>query len=531
MPLPGLEDPAADAPTEPAPIVGQGDKPGLHVRMFGSAQFFRLWIAQVLSSIGDWLGFFAIAALAAEVAGERSSEAAIGLVMSARIVPGFFLGATSGVFADRFDRKKLMVGCNVGRAAVLVCLPFVDTVVGLVFASLLLECFTLLWTPAKEASVPNLVPPDHLTTANSLSVVAAYGTMPLSGAIFSVLASVEKAIGNISALDDFETGQVAIAFYVNAACFLVAAVMISRLQLPKHEKRPRNGDRRIDFGQAFHELKEGWSFIFINPVVRAVNVGLATGLIGGGMLVPLGPVFSAEVLDAGAAGFGILIFALGTGVAVGVVMLSVFQRHIPKPQVFAGSVFGAGIALIIAASMSALGLAALFVGVLGVGAGSVYVLGFTLLHENVDDELRGRIFTALYTLVRFCVLLAFAVGPFLSGLLGRVFPDEISVAGLSIATPGVRLTLWLAGLIIVGAGFLATVSLRSAATIEPSPRTASALDELLLQEGAELVSGVTGPFTEVRRSHRTEDGRPGAELVALDLDAESEAEPDADEGE
>lgn len=512
MPLPGLEDLAADAPTEPAPALGQGDKPGLHVRMFGSAQFFHLWLSQVLSSIGDWLGFFAIAALAARVAEESSPEAAIGLVMSARIVPGFFLGATSGVVADRFDRKKLMVGCNIGRAAVLMCLPFVDTVVGLVIASLLLECFTLLWTPAKEASVPNLVPPDHLTTANSLSLVAAYGTMPLAGAIFSVLASVSKAIGEIDALDYFQTDQVAIAFYVNAAAFVVAAVMISRLKLPKHEKRPKNGDRRIDFGQAFHELKEGWSFIFINPVVRAVNVGLATGLIGGGMLVPLGPVFSAEVLDAGAAGFGILIFALGTGVAVGVVVLSVFQRHIPKPQVFAWSVFGAGISLIIAASMSSLGLASLFVGVLGVGAGSVYVLGFTLLHENVDDDLRGRIFSALYTLVRFCVLLAFAVGPFLSGLLGKLSEDlfggEITVAGISIYVPGVRLTLWLAGLIIVGAGVLATVSLRSSAAVAPTPRTASALDELLLQEGAELVSGMTGPFTEVRRSHEHEEGRP-----------------------
>ena len=71
VPLPGLEDLAADAPTEPAPVVGQGDKPGLHVRMFGSAQFFRLWLSQVLSSIGDWLGFFAIAALAAQVADEH----------------------------------------------------------------------------------------------------------------------------------------------------------------------------------------------------------------------------------------------------------------------------------------------------------------------------------------------------------------------------------------------------------------------------------------------------------------------------
>ena len=529
VPLPGLEALAADAPTEPSAAVpgatGPGDKPGLHVRMFGSSQFFRLWLSQVLSSIGDWLGFFAIAALATRV-GAGSPEAAVGVVMSARIIPGFFLGATSGVFADRFDRKKLMVGCNVGRAVVLVFLPFVDTVFGLVFASLLLECFTLLWTPAKEASVPNLVPPDHLTTANSLSLVAAYGTMPISGAIFSVLASVSKAIGGIDALDAFRTNQEAIAFYVNAAAFLIAAVMISRLTLPKQERRPTESGRRVDFGQAFHELKEGWSFIFINPVVRAVNVGLATGLIGGGMLVPLGPVFSETVLDAGAAGFGILIFALGTGVAVGVIVLSVFQRHIPKPKVFAGSVFGAGVSLLIAASMSSLGLASLFVGCLGVGAGSVYVLGFTLLHENVDDELRGRIFSALYTLVLFCVLLAFAVGPFLSGFLDRLstrwFEGEITIAGLSIAIPGVRLTLWLAGLIIMGAGVLAVVSLRSATRETVPPRTKSALDELLLQEGAELVSGMTGPFAEVRRSHQQEEGRPPGRTTA--------AEPGADDG-
>jgi dTMP kinase len=238
------------------------------------------------------------------------------------------------------------------------------------------------------------------------------------------------------------------------------------------------------------------------------------------MLVPLGPVFSATVLDAGAAGFGILIFALGTGVAVGVIALSVFQRHIPKPQVFASSVMGAGVSLIVAASMSSLGFASLFVGLLGVGAGSVYVLGFTLLHENVDDELRGRIFSALYTLVRFCVLVAFAIGPFLSGFLSKVSKDyldeEINIAGVSIAVPGVRLTLWLAGFIIVGAGFLAFASLRSAADKEPEPRTTSALDELLLQEGAELVSGMTGPFTEVRRSHERDEARPPGLAAAPD---------------
>jgi hypothetical protein len=96
-------------------------------------------------------------------------------------------------------------------------------------------------------------------------------------------------------------------------------------------------------------------------------------------------------------------------------------------------------------------------------------LGFTLLHESVDDALRGRIFGALYSLVRLCLLLAFAVGPFLSELLGRLsnrlFDDaRVSILGWDVFVPGVRLTLWLASLIILAAGFLALFSLRSGQT-------------------------------------------------------------------
>ena len=77
VPLPGLEDPAADAPTQPSPAVAPGDKPGLHVRMFGSSQFFHLWLSQVLSSICDWLGFFAIAALTSATGTEPRRSASV----------------------------------------------------------------------------------------------------------------------------------------------------------------------------------------------------------------------------------------------------------------------------------------------------------------------------------------------------------------------------------------------------------------------------------------------------------------------
>lgn len=489
----------ADEPTAPQPVVGsEDDRPGFHVRMFGSHEFFRLWLTQVVSATGDWLGFLAIAALATRI-GAGSAEAAVGVVMAARIVPGFFLGPASGVIADRFDRKKVMVVCDVGRAAVLASLPFVDSfpspVLGLVLASLVMEVFTLLWTPAKEASVPNLVPTEHLTTANSLSLVAAYGTLPVAAGLFSLLSKVAEWIGGIDALQDLQTDQETIAFFVDSATFLFSAFMISRLPIHTAKRRAAAaaGEKRIDLTRAFHELKEGWQFIFVNPVVRAVNIGLATGLIGGGMLVPLGPVFSIRILHAGTAGFGFFIFAMGSGVAIGVVLISVFQKRLPKAEVFAGSLLVAGVSLVIAASMSTLALAALFVAILGVCAGSVYVLGFTLLHESVDDDLRGRIFSALYTLVRFCVLIAFAVGPFLSDLLDRLsrnlIDQRLAFAGVEIAVPGVRLTLWLAGLIIIGAGIVAVRSIR--------PADGGGLKSLR----EEIVSGFTGPYTEVKRSH------------------------------
>ena len=473
----GVESTEPDTPVVVFPPLL--DEPGvavqqvsLHVRMFGSPAFFRLWLAQVVSALGDWLGFLAITILAASL-GSGTGGAAVGLVMSARIIPGFFLAPVAGVMLDRWDRKRVMVVCDLGRAAVIGTLPFVHNVTGLVLASLVLEIFTLLWSPAKEASVPNIVPSERLTSANSLSLAAAYGTFPVAAIFFALLAQVAKWLGGIDALSFFKTDQTALAFYMDMATFLTSAFLISTLALPDSARRAKqkaNGDtgKRVDLTQTFHELKEGWQFIFLNPVVRSVNLGLATGLIGGGMLVPLGSIFARDILGAGAAGYGIFITALGFGVAAGVLLLSVTQKKLPLVRMFELSIFGAGGALIVSASMSSLSLAVIGVFVLGICGGAVYVVGFTLLHENVDDELRGRIFSALYTIVRLCLLIAFALGPFLSEVLdrlsNRLFTNRtITILGRDLYVPGERLTLWLAGAIILGAGTIVVWSLRAGA--------------------------------------------------------------------
>ena len=453
-----MEEVSADEPAGP--------------RLLGSTSFFRLWLAQVVSSLGDWTGLVAILALANRVGGD-SPEAAIGLVMSARLVPGFFLGSLGGVLVDRWDRKKVMVSCDVGRGMVLATLPFVDTVAGLVVASLLLEALTLLWSPAKEASVPNLVKLDQLAKANSLSLVAAYGTFPLGSALFASLTKVAEFLGDHAGpLDFLRLNQESLAIYADMATFLASALLISTLALPQSTRGRRR--ERIDLGRTFTEIKEGWRYIGTSPLVRSVMIGLGTGLIGGGTVVPLGPTFASEVLRSGSAGFGLLLTSLGMGVAVGVVGVSAVQQRLPHQRVFPLAVVGAGAALMAAASMSTLAAAMAFVAAMGVCAGAVYVLGFTILQESVQDELRGRIFAAFYSLSRLALLASLAAAPFVSGALdglSQTFLDgEIDVYDLTVSLPGVRLTLWLGATIILVAGVLAIRSLQPTADRRGQPQ-------------------------------------------------------------
>ncbi len=383
--------------------------------------------------------------------------------MSARMIPGFFLASLGGVLVDRWNRKTVMVTCDIGRGVTLAFLPFVDTVWGLFLVSLVLELFTLLWSPAKEASVPNVVKVDKLPAANSFSLAAAYGTFPVGAALFASLTKVAEWLGRDSGpLHFLELNQETLAIYVDVVTFLTSAFIISTISLPR-SRAPRRRSP-APFTDAFDEIKEGWRFISTSPVVRSVMVGLGTGLIGGGMVAPLGPVFSSAVLGAGSAGFALMLTALGMGLAVGVVGLSVTQKHLPHQRIFSLAVVGAGVCMLAASSMSSLGLCLTFIAGMGVCAGGVYVLGFTILQENVADDLRGRIFAALYTLSRLCLLISLALAPLLAGILDRLSKrlvgGRLEVGGVTVELPGVRLTLWIGAAIILVAGRMA---LRTAA--------------------------------------------------------------------
>ena len=446
-------------------------------KIFGSYQYFRLWLVQLVGSLGDWLGFLAIAAAATELGG-GTPETAVGFVFSARIIPGLFLAPLAGVLVDRWNRKQVMIVCDLGRVFILILLPFATTVWHLVLASFALEIFTLLWIPAKDSVVPSIVPEESLTTVNSLQMAATYGTVPIAAAIFIFLGRFADKIESWPGSTNLNADQIGLGFFADSLTFLFSALMIYFIVIPERTKKETNSRERpkLNLRSTIDELREGWEFIFVNPIVKAVCAALGAGLIGGGMLIPLGPIFAKDVLGENPAnGMSVLQTALGIGVAVGVATVALSRQRISQVRLFVISVFGAGISLFIATSMSGLWPAATLIGFLGLFAGAIYVLGFTLLQISVSEDLRGRIFSAVYTIVRLSLIIAMSVGPFVAatfnGLSEEFFDKQVEILNWEIFVPGVRVTLWLASLIIVGAGFLAFSAVRNLISQETEENT------------------------------------------------------------
>ena len=303
---------------KPAPFIPASPEetglPPAFWRVFGTRSFFKLWVAQVVSSLGDWIGIIAILAIAARVSG--GSGAAVSLVMVARVVPGFFLATLGGVIVDRFDRRRVMVACDFGRAGLLALLPFVDSLVGLVIVSFALEILSLLWGPAKDASIPNLVDTKQLTSANSLGLFAAFGTFPLASLAFALLSYAAVWLSGFSAFASLNVDREFLALWVDGLTFLVSALIIFRLPIPRTTHRE---GERVDWTATLRDISEGIGFIRHDRLVRAVIIGIGVGIIGGGAMIPLGPVFADQVLGGGSAAFGLLMTALGFGAAIGVV--------------------------------------------------------------------------------------------------------------------------------------------------------------------------------------------------------------------
>ena len=149
--------------------------------------------------------------------GTRLGGLAVAGVILARLAPSVVFGAFAGVAVDRFDRKKLMVGADLGRGALYATMPFLPWLWTIFLMSFFIETLSLLWTPAKDASVPNLVPRRQLSNANSVGLVTSYGTLPLGATIYTALAAAAREVSDVTGAGDTVIALLALSLAAGAS--------------------------------------------------------------------------------------------------------------------------------------------------------------------------------------------------------------------------------------------------------------------------------------------------------------------------
>ena len=366
--------------------------------------------------------------------------------MTARVLPGFIAGPIGGVLADRWDRKKTMVVADIIRAVLIFSLPFFPSLPYLLLASVVLESLTLVWGPAKDASLPHVVPSSQLTHANSLSLFAIYAPWPLASVVFASLATLGGVLGeSVPVLEGLRNSREALALWINSFTFVFSAVMIGSLSIASSRTRAA----RLDFKEAGRDLVEGLRFVRDDRRVRPWLLGIAFTFTAAGGVFSLGVGFVEDVLGASRdSGFAFLIGFLATGMIIGLLLAGPIARRIAPDIMFSSSILLSGVGLMGLASMGSLNTAIPMGSALGFFGGIAYSTGYTLMQERTSDEMRGRTFSAAYTLIRIGTLVGLGLFPFLAGAIG----DHVVDAPLlgEVALPGSRITLWIAGLFAIG---------------------------------------------------------------------------------
>jgi dTMP kinase len=424
----GLPNPAA-----PAPAATRG--------VLAIPAFRKLWNSMVFSSLGDWLGLLATTAMAQQLSGGSYATAnfAIAGVFIARLLPAVFLGPIAGVIADRFDRRRLMFNVDIIRAALYVSIPIVNTYFWLYTAMILVECLTLFWSPAKEASVPNLVPRDKLESANQVSLLAAYGTAPIAAILFSLLTLLSSAIAAISPL--IPSDSIAIALYLNALSFLFAAWTVFGIkEIPRGAASKSQSDTNV--GQS---LIQGWKAVSESKIIRGLIIGMVGAFSAAGAVIGLARTFVGD-LGGGDAAYGVLFGSVFTGLAIGIAFGPKIFAQFSRRRLFGASLTTSGLFLVLLALISNLVLSVIIVAILGAFSGIAWVTGFTMLGMEVHDDVRGRTFAFVQSIIRITLVAVLAIAPIIAATIGE---HSYQFENFTLDYNGAQITIGIAGLIAV----------------------------------------------------------------------------------
>ncbi len=392
--------------------------------------FRNLWIGQIVSQVGDYFAMLALMVVASGFSeGTAGVTANVSGVMIAFTLPRLLFGLLAGVFVDRWDRRQTMIASDLLRLALtLGMIPAfmmhnLLLLLVLVFAMSTVGAF---FNPAKGALIPNLVPTEHLMSANSLSqtsmTLATFVGPALAGATFAIAGD----------------GNQWVAFVVNAASFLVSAGALWFISMPKVEapreitSKSKIQNPKSAIGQVWSELTVGLKALFLNRVIAALAVVFTITMLGVGALNVLWVAFLRTDFGFSQSDLAWRLSLIDIAFSGGMVIASVasgnFFSHITPKWFIVAGLIGAGTATIplgylpnywlLVVAMFVVGL---FVAPIGTGAS-------TIMQLVVPNQQLGRVGGGMGTITDTATLTSMSLAGALGALIG--IPAVFAIAGL-----------------------------------------------------------------------------------------------------
>ena len=301
----------------------------------------------------------------------------LGLVGAANAIPAIFLNLFGGVFADRLDKRRLIIFTQLTTGSLIFLLATL-TLVGAVeswhvlVVALLAGGVEAFDNPARQALYPHLIDRKVMMSAVAMNSVIWQGTRIVAPGIAGVL------------IDLINTES---ALYISGMGFVLLAVVMARLKVPPIPRGAR--------GNPVHDIKEGLKFIKVNSIF-AFLIGMTFFNSFFGMAyVMLMPIFAVDILEVGAKGQGLLLGMSGAGALVNTLYIGA-KGNVPNRGL---AIIGG--AVLFGLAVAAFALTAEYVGSLSLAMGIMFVMGIcnsvymisiqSSLQILVPDRMRGRV--------------------------------------------------------------------------------------------------------------------------------------------
>jgi MFS family permease len=354
---------------------------------FSVRDFSYLWWGSFASQVGMWVQQVAVGWLAYDLTG---SATFLGVVVAARSLSSVSLTLPAGVFADRWDRRRIIL---LSQVMILACAVVVAWLVAsgaiepwhLAVLSFVSGAAHSLNMPARQSLAPELVGRHQIANAVALNSISFNISRVLGPSIAGVLVWVAAVFSSSAGADDLALRQnLSLCFEVQAVLMLVAVLCTMGM----HSSGSRSGQPH---GSLWGNLVDGLRYVGTTPTVRAVFLLASVPILIGNVYSQFMPVFARDVLNVGPSGMGALMSAIGVGSMIGAFALATFSSYPRKGILMVGAGLGSGVSLTAFSQSQNFNISLVTLAATGFSLVVCLAMGQTLLNLTVPDEYRGRV--------------------------------------------------------------------------------------------------------------------------------------------